>query len=39
MMIPCPCCGWEKMPAENDVCEKCEEAMAAAQSEDRNSDE
>ena len=33
MEIRCPCCGWEKCPVDEEMCEKCEEALTAAQTE------
>lgn len=34
-MVRCECCGWELVEIENDMCEACEAALAAAVEEDR----
>lgn len=35
-MITCQCCGWEKCPVDEEMCEVCEAQIAAAQEESRN---
>jgi len=34
-MPRCECCGWETVEIDEERCEKCEDAMLTAQTEDR----